>query len=246
MIAPGADPSGSGGQGGAPPGRTAARDRQILPIRLDASHAFGPADTTANVAPKDASTSRANVAGAATAPADVRIVQGRADALDVTISAASPALRDRIAAAEGELRSDLGRIGAEVDRIHVELRRDGTALSALSAGGSASGTDTDQSLGNAGQGSQGQDGGSQPDPAQQPGDFRPDPSGPDADWLGSTSAGAGAGAGHSRPQEGQSDGRQLAERQQTRTGSQHQTQADADPSVRQSASTTPGRIDRYA
>ena len=47
-----------------------------------------------------------------------------ADALDVTISAATPESLDRLSAAEPELRHDLARLGAEVEAIRMELRAD--------------------------------------------------------------------------------------------------------------------------
>lgn len=73
-------------------------------------------------------------AGASTAPApdmaadatphtpDVVVELVGADALDVTISAATADSLDRMSAAEPELRHELARLGAEVEAIRMELR----------------------------------------------------------------------------------------------------------------------------
>lgn len=76
-------------------------------------------------------------------PADVLIAQGTGGAggLDVTIAAATAALRDRFRASAGELQADLAAIGAEVDAIRVELRGDPAdgGLGPDAGGGSADG-----------------------------------------------------------------------------------------------------------
>lgn len=53
---------------------------------------------------------------------DVVVELVGADALDVTISAATPDSLDRMSAAEPELRHELARLGAEVEAIRMELR----------------------------------------------------------------------------------------------------------------------------
>ena len=81
-----------------------------------------------------------STASAPATPADIRISTPGDQALQVTLVAASPELRDRIAAGRSELRADLARVGAEVDLISVELRPQPGASSA-NAGQSQQGSD---------------------------------------------------------------------------------------------------------
>jgi hypothetical protein len=69
-----------------------------------------------------ASAQPAPLAESPQAPADVLLHTGRADGLSITLAAGSPLMRDRLAAASGELHADLARIGTEVEAIRVELR----------------------------------------------------------------------------------------------------------------------------
>jgi hypothetical protein len=84
-------------------------DAPPMPLRAEAPRAAAPA------AP-------APSAQGAPPPADVLLHTGRAEGLSITLAAGSPQLRDRLAAASGELHADLARIGTEVEAIRVELR----------------------------------------------------------------------------------------------------------------------------
>ena len=125
-----------------------------LSVRLEAAASFGesaPGRASSGGAPSAQSGRSEGLPGPIRAeglpetpqPADVLIAQGAGGAggLDVTIAAATAALRDRFRASAGELQADLAAIGAEVDAIRVELRGDPAdgGLGPDAGGGSADG-----------------------------------------------------------------------------------------------------------
>lgn len=111
---------------------TTQASAQLPPLRLesDAPQHPQPARPTDTTAPTSAPAMAPSTASAPATPADIRISTPGDQALQVTLVAASPELRDRIAAGRSELRADLARVGAEVDLISVELRPQPGASSA--------------------------------------------------------------------------------------------------------------------
>lgn len=105
----------------ATPVRPSAPAPQLPPLRMESTPPTGapPQPISASAAQRPAAIQPPS---APPPPADIRISAPAEQALSITLVAASPDLRDRIAAARPELRADLTRIGAEVDLIAVELR----------------------------------------------------------------------------------------------------------------------------
>ena len=123
-------------------GRPPARGGAASPPAGQASVQMPPFRMEAAPAPPQAAVPGAVISGNAASPGafaafapdmagdtplhtpDVVVELVGADALDVTISAATPESLDRLSAAEPELRHELARLGAEVEAIRVELRAD--------------------------------------------------------------------------------------------------------------------------
>ncbi|MGL6043181.1 MAG: hypothetical protein ACRC1J_04595, partial [Sandaracinobacteroides sp.] len=147
------------GQGDAGTARKGSSSPQMLPFRLDGAQGMPSAREGAGARPaQSAGQPQAGQPAEAMAPADIRVAPGRDAALNVSIAAGSPELRDRISAAEGELRAELARIGTDVDMIQVELRGDSSAQSGEAwAGREAGGADA-QGAGVQGAGAQGAQG----------------------------------------------------------------------------------------
>jgi hypothetical protein len=92
---------------------------QLPPLRLDPAPPSPPAR---GLKADGAAVQATPQPGIPPAPADIRISAPGEQALQVTLVAGTPDLRDRLAAARPDLRADLARVGAEVDLIAVDLR----------------------------------------------------------------------------------------------------------------------------
>ncbi|PZU49894.1 MAG: hypothetical protein DI568_04535 [Sphingomonas sp.] len=119
---------------------TAQSGPQLPPLRLESDAPRHPQQARPADMPAPPNAPATTTASALATPADIRISTPGEQALQVTLVAANPDLRDRISSARSELRADLARVGAEVDLISVELRPQPGASSA-NTGQSQQGSD---------------------------------------------------------------------------------------------------------